>query len=243
MNQNAAESLLRETNDFQGARPVVDVTGMSSPRVCTLLNRLVASLPVGEHYLEVGTWRGLTLLSAASGNTGKVCIACDKFRFWGRFTGFGWRVRRAFEENLRRFRSRSAYIDFHHMTCERLFAEDRVQGPIGVYFFDGDHSYRGTRFGIAAAAPVLATRAIVLVDDWRHNEVRQGTRDGFSEAGLRVLWERELIDGRNNQDGWWNGLGIFFVEKPARADVIGGVLPREGDARAELGEQRQARLA
>src|SRR6185295_3947505 len=88
MNDNAAERLLRETDDFRDAQPVVDVAGLSSPRVCALLNRLVASLPPDEHYLEVGTWKGLTLLSAAWGNADKVCIACDKFRLWGRWTGF-----------------------------------------------------------------------------------------------------------------------------------------------------------
>lgn len=224
MNENVAERLLIETRDFKDARHVVDVVGHSSPRVCAFLNRLVANLPVGEHYLEVGTWKGLTLLSAAHGNADKVCIACDKFRFWGRWTGFGFQARRALERNMRRLREGSAYVDFRHTTCERLFNEQRVQGPIGVYFFDGDHSYRGTRFGISAAAPLLAARAVVLVDDWHHADIRRATHDGFVEAGLRVLWHRELADDGNRQ-GWWNGLGVFFVENPARRDGAGPLSP------------------
>ena len=42
MDPNIAERLLRETDDFRGAQHLVDVEGMSSPKVCTFLNRLVA---------------------------------------------------------------------------------------------------------------------------------------------------------------------------------------------------------
>ncbi|HET6150648.1 MAG TPA: class I SAM-dependent methyltransferase [Polyangia bacterium] len=211
MNENVAKRLLDETNDFDGARPVVEVVGMSSPKVCNFLNRLVAAMPADERYLEVGTWQGLTLLSAAYQNIDKVCIACDKFRFWGRWTGLGWRARRSFMSNLRRYRDRCAYIDFHHTTCERLFAEEMVQAPIGVYFFDGDHSQTGTRVGIAAAGAVLSERAVVLVDDWNIPEVQAGAREGLADAGLQILWRRAL-PGDHSKSGWWNGLGVFFVE-------------------------------
>ena len=212
MQENIAERLLKETQDFAGAVPVVDVEGMSSPRVCQFLNRLVSRLPAGERYLEVGTWKGLTLLSAAYGNVDKVCIACDKYRLWGRWTGLGWSARRIFEANLRRLRDRCAYIDFHHMTDRRLFSRKLVQPPVGIYFYDGDHSEGGTRFGIAAAGPWLASRAVVLVDDWNIPDVRAGARLGLQDAALKILWERSL-PGDHTENGWWNGLGVFFVER------------------------------
>jgi hypothetical protein len=219
MRENIAKRLLDETNDFEGALPVVTVAGMSSPKVCSFLNRLVAQMPANERYLEVGTWQGLTLLSAAYQNVEKVCIACDKFRFWGRWTGPGWRARRSFYSNLRRYRDRCAYIDFHHTTCERLFAQKMVQAPIGVYFFDGDHSEAGTCFGISAAGAVLSDHAVVLVDDWNMSGVRAGAQRGLSAGGLRILWQREL-QGDHTKNGWWNGLGVFFVEGGRGAAVL-----------------------
>lgn len=216
MHENIAKRLLDQTHDFEDAVPVVAVQGMSSPKVCNLLNQLVAHMPAGERYLEVGTWQGLTLLSAAYRNVEKVCIACDKFRFWGRWTGPGWRARRSFYSNLRRYRDRCAYIDFHQTTCERLFAQEMVQAPVGVYFFDGDHSQAGTRFGIAAAGSVLSQRAVILVDDWNMPGVRAGTHQGLAAAGLRILWQRDLASDR----GWWQGLGVFFVEGGRGAAAI-----------------------
>jgi hypothetical protein len=98
------------------------------------------------------------------------------------------------------------------MRSRRLFARGLVPGPIGVYFYDGGHSYRETRHGIVAAAPLLSRRAAVLVDDWNDPIIRKGTFDGISEAGLKVLWARYL-EGREDEDGFWNGIGAFYVER------------------------------
>jgi methyltransferase family protein len=213
MNENIAERVLREHDNFDGAEPIVPIDGMSSPRVCNFLNRLVAHLEPGETYLEIGTWKGLTLLSAAYGNVDKVCIGCDKFRFWGRWTGFGWRARRAFRSNLERFRGRCAHIDFHETTSKRLFDRHLVQAPVGVYFYDGDHSYAGTRHGIMAAVPILSRRAVILIDDWNASAVHRGAHAGLRDGGLTVLWQREL-PGAHTKETWWNGLGVFYVERP-----------------------------
>jgi hypothetical protein len=213
METNIAERLLRETNDFAGSEPLVDVEGMSSPRVCNLLNRLVAGMDPGEHYLEVGTWKGRTLLSAAHGNTGRVCYACDKFRFWGRYTGWGYQVRSTLDANIARYREGSAEIRLFAMRSRELFARRLVPGPIGVYFYDGGHSYRATRHGIVAAAPLLSRRSVVLVDDWNDAPIRKATFDGIAEAGLKVLWARYL-EGTAGQDGFWDGVGAFYLERP-----------------------------
>lgn len=217
MQVNHAERLLRETGDFAGAAHLVDVPGMSSPRVCALLNALVASMDPGEHYLEIGSWQGRTLLSAAMHNRGRLCVACDKFRVFGRYTGFGYRVRRALQQNLQRYASDRAVIQFFDMPSRRFFRQRPFDGTVGVYFYDGDHSYRGTRASIAAGARWLSDRAVVLVDDWNVPRIRGGTHDGFADAGVRVLWHRAL-EGDHTERTWWNGLGVFYVEaSPARA--------------------------
>jgi hypothetical protein len=212
MQINHAERLLRETDDFAGSRHLVDVPGMSSPRVCRLLNRLVAAMDPGEHYLEVGTWQGRTLLSAALNNQGRICVACDKFRLFGRYTGFGFQARRAFKRNLSRYARGRAAIHFYDMPASRFFRRPRIDATFGVYFYDGDHSYRGTRQSIAAGVRWLSERAVVLVDDWNVERIRRATVDGFDDASARVLWHRAL-DGDHTEEKWWNGVGVFYVER------------------------------
>ncbi len=211
MNVNHAERLLRETREFAEAEHLVDIPGMSSPRVCQLLNRLVACLDPGEHYLEVGSWRGRTLLSAALHNPGRLCIACDKFRFFGRFTGWGWQARRELRRNIARYSADRAAIHFFDMSSRVFFRRRRFDGSAGVYFYDGDHSYSGTRRSIADAAPWLSPRATVLVDDWNVRRIRAATYDGFADAGTAVLWHRAL-EGDHTERTWWNGLGVFYVQ-------------------------------
>jgi len=225
VNENIAARLLRAHRDFDGAEPLVDVRGLSSPRICHLLNQLVREMDAEECYLEIGTWQGLTLLSAALGNFGRTCIGCDKFRFWGRYTGLGLRARRELARNLRRYRGRTADIHFYHTTSQRLFAQARINSPVGVYFYDGDHGYRATRESIVAATPFLSERCILLVDDWNDPVIRQATCHAAREADLRVLWRRDL-PGDHSERGWWNGLGAFYLEKgPAAARLERGPLP------------------
>lgn len=212
MQQNTAAELLGEHRDFEGARHLVDVDGMSSPRVCQFLNHLVARMDTDESYLEVGTWRGLTLLSAAYGNLDRTCVGCDKFRFWGQFTGWGFAAGRAFRRNVERYRGRCGRIVFHHMTSERMFARGLPPSPVGVYFYDGDHSHGGTVKGIVSATAHLADKCVLLVDDWNDPVIRRATEEALDRARLRALWRREL-EGDHSQRGWWNGLGAFFVER------------------------------
>lgn len=209
---NIALDILEETAELDGAEHLVQIPGLSSPRVCNLLNRLVAGMAPGDRYLEIGTFKGRTLLSAAYGNKGKVCYACDKFRFWGKHTGWGFDARRALYGNIARYRTTSAEIRFFEMTSRALFDRRLVQGPIGVYFYDGDHSYRGTHHGVVSAAPLLAHRSILLMDDWNDPIIRRATYAGIVDAGLDIVWERGL-KGDHSERGWWNGLGVFYLEK------------------------------
>jgi hypothetical protein len=215
MRTNALERVLRETDDFAGARHLVDVEGMSSPKVCNLLNRLVSAMDPDEHYLEIGTWKGRTLLSAAAGNHHRLCIGCDKFRFFGRYTGWGHVARRAFANNVARYREERARILFYEMSSRRLLRSGRVPRPIGVFFYDGDHSYAGTRWSIRAVARLLSPRSVLVVDDWNVRRIRLATRDAIADARLKVLWNRWL-EGDHTENTWWNGLGVFYVEASPR---------------------------
>ncbi len=208
---NIARAILEQHNDFAHAEHLVQVEGLSSPKVCNLLNQLVGALEDGEHYLEIGTWKGLTLCSAMYANPGKVCYACDKFRLWGRHTGWGFQARRALHANVGRYRPDGATVHFFDMESDKLFPQSLVPGRVKVYFFDGDHSYEGTRKAVVQAAPLLTQDAILLMDDFRGPEIPDATYQGIQDAGLEILWERNLT----REQGWWNGLGVFHLHKPA----------------------------
>jgi hypothetical protein len=212
METNIARELLLEHRDFEGARLPVDVEGMSSAKVCSFLNQLVAHMDPTEKYLEIGTWKGRTLLSAAVGNSDRVCIGCDHFRFWGKFTGPGFLARRQLYRNIERYRRYTGEVRFHEMRSEQLFAAELVDGSVGVYFYDGNHSHAGTYHGVVSAARLLSRRAVLLMDDWNDPAIRDATLLALEHAGLDVLWSRGL-PGTRSPDDWWNGLGVFYLER------------------------------
>ncbi len=216
MQTNIAETLLNEHDYFRNARAIVDIEGLSSHRVCNFLNQLVSRMQPEECYLEMGTWKGRTLLSAAVNNPSRLCIGCDMFRTWGRFTGMGILAKRALMQNIERYRERGAEVRFFHMSSREFFREPRIPSPVGVYFYDGDHSYSGTFHGILAGSAFLAERAVLLVDDWNDSTIRKATEDALAQANLACLW-RASLPGEHGPIGWWNGVGAFYVEKTAAA--------------------------
>lgn len=210
---NYVEKILKDNNYFAEAKHLVDVEGMSTPRVCNLLNQLVGQMDDDEVYLEIGTWKGLTLCSAAYQNQSKKCVACDKFRFLGKFTGWGFKVKNALYSNIDKFAGESANITFHHMKSMEMFQRGHVPNNVAVYFYDGDHSYDGTYENIFAVGPHLAEKSVLLVDDWNDPIIQKATRKAIEDLELKIEWEEELEGVNQTQDGWWNGLGVFLLHK------------------------------
>lgn len=210
---NRLDALLTTHNDYANASHVVDVEGMSTPRVCRLLNDMVGGMDEAHTYLEIGTWKGLTLCSAIHENKGKRAVACDKFRLWGKWTGWGFQARRALLNNVERYSPEGADVTFHHMDSRKLFAKNLVPKDVEVYFYDGDHTYEGTLHGVVDAAPLLCETSYLLMDDWNDDVIKRATFEGFKQAGLEVTWMRELEGQNRSQDGWWNGLGVFMLER------------------------------
>lgn len=210
--RNVVPRLLDEHDEFESADYPVDVEGLSSPRVCGLLNALVAEMPPNEHYLEVGTWKGLTLLSAAHGNDGKQCFGCDLFRLWGPSTGFGPLAKMQLRNNLRYYRSECGAIDFHAIPFQDLFMRGEIDPPVGVYFYDADHTYEGTYEGVEDAYSYLAEESYILMDDWNDETIREATYAAFRDLQLTINWQVHL-PGDHDEEMWWNGLGVFHLKK------------------------------
>ncbi len=210
---NTLERLLQENNDYEGATHLVQAQGLSTARVCNLLNDLVGSMGADETYLEIGTWQGLTLCSAIYQNAGQRAVACDKFRLWGKWTGWGFKAKKALYDNVARYGEGGADVTFHHMTSRKLFNEGLVPKGVKVYFYDGDHSYEGTKHGVVEAAPMLCEESFLLMDDWNDDAIKKATLDGIKEAGLTIGWMRELEGENGNPEGWWNGLGVLQLLK------------------------------
>jgi hypothetical protein len=206
--------------------------GLSSPAVRHLLNNLCAGADV--RYLEVGTYKGSTLVAASFDNPGRFTAVDD-------FSEFGHMGPRETFEAVRAEFARRCRFTFHQADCWSTALRRRLPRDVNVYFFDGPHRYEDQYRAFTHFDPVFADTFIAVVDDWNTGTVREATRQAFADLGYRTLHERELFTKRWLRDLWWNGLLVAVVRKAARAAPASRRRRRAG--RAPSGRSRPAAAA
>lgn len=179
--------------------PACRVPRMSTFAIGAVINKAVSLLPPGEVFLNVGVWNGFTLLAGMAGNPQRRCIGVDNFSHKNS-------PREAF---LKRFRAARGPAHEFHTADFRQYLTQTHREPIGVYLFDGPHSYADQRDGLTLAEPFLAERAVVIVDDTNWEQVRRANLDFIAESPFEY---RMLLDVRTPKSGhptFWNGLMVF----------------------------------
>ena len=149
------------------------VRSMTAPCMLQLLNHAVGCLGEGEAYCEVDCFQGATLIGALLGHAGRAALAVDNF---SEFDPRG-QNRATLLANLAAF-GMSAQVRFHDRGFEE-FLLDLRRGPVkvGAFFYDGAHDYRSQLLGLLLAVPLLAPRAVLVVDDGNWPAVKQAAWD------------------------------------------------------------------
>lgn len=192
---------------------ILDLDGMSGRRYRKFINRLM-HLVDDARYLEVGTWKGSTLLSAIEGNRGHACCIDN----WSEYGS----PRDEFAANLRKVQTGVALeivdADFRSVRYSALNGR-----PFNVFLFDGPHNEQDHYDGIRLAQPALADRYTLIVDDWNWLGVRTGTLKALIDAGNRVEHAIEIRTTRDDshppshltrgKSEWHNG---YFIAQCAK---------------------------
>jgi protein O-GlcNAc transferase len=191
--------------------PILEaVGGLARENNLALLNLAASCLGPGESYVEVGSFKGLSLIAAMLGNTGDF-VGIDNF-------SLGGGSRRLLEANLRR----------HGLSGHTVFESDAftllrrgVLGDrrVGVYYYDAAHDYRAQLRGLRLIEPYLVDDALLIVDDTDWEQVARAMRDylaGQPRAELAVK-----LDGKDlGQPWWWEGVHVLRW-RPAPARAVG----------------------
>ena len=194
--------------EFNWPRYLPNVPGFTSGRVRRLLNNL-CSLP-NVTYLEIGCHVGCTLTGALYGHTQTRAVAIDN---WSLFPEQGADLERQFRRNV------ATHLDAAYLT---VFGQDAwTVDPgglpkIDVYFYDGAHDRESHRRALTHFASAFADRMLYICDDWRWQEVRDGTADGLSVIPFDAvrIWELPA-DYERDVEKWWNILGLYLLERRA----------------------------
>jgi SAM-dependent methyltransferase len=167
----------------------------------------------GCGFLEIGSWNGASTVAAMAGN--EIELTCiDNFTL---FRG----NQAIFRANVERFMGDNKLT----LLAEDCFEVDTSSmGPFDVYLYDGGHTYQSHYRAIERYISTLAPLAVLIVDDWNWERVRNGTQDALRDLGVPVLYRKEILlpdvndpetDSHDpEKDGWWNGICIMLVGQP-----------------------------
>ena len=203
------EQLPREFEDFPRSEQPRDlrfaevleaVPGLARPNNLALLNVAARCLDEGEAYLEVGTYRGTSLIAAILDNA-RDFVALDN---WSMGDG----SRGQLDLNLARFGfgGRPEIVEGDAFDTLRSGALEGL--TVGVYYYDNGHEYEQQLDGLRLIEPYLASPALVIVDDTDWERVERAV-DDYLEQQPRAS-EILSIDGKDRgAPQWWEGMRIL----------------------------------
>jgi protein O-GlcNAc transferase len=195
-------------NGRRFTRILDEVPGLARENNLALLNLAASMLDPEECYVEVGTYRGTSLIGAMVGNDDAEYVAIDNF-------SMGKATRRELEQNLKHFALEQPTIlegDAFELVPGGALGERRV----GVYYYDNGHEYEQQLDGLRMIEPWLADKALLIVDDTDWEQVARATRDyvELQPKARLLVW----IPGKDNGfPAWWEGMQVLAWD--ADADV------------------------
>jgi predicted O-methyltransferase YrrM len=173
-----------------------DLPGLAKPNNLALLNAAARCLDRGEHYVEVGTYRGTSLIAAMQGNVGSF-VALDD---WSLGDGSPEQLR----ANLERYGFEATVIDGDAFATLRR----GIPSPVGVYYYDNGHAYEQQLDGLRLAERYLASPALVIVDDTDWERVERAVDDYLASQPRAT--EIYRVDGKDGgHPEWWEGMRVL----------------------------------
>ncbi len=189
-------------------KPYIDVLkavqGMTTPSTMHLLNLAVQHLGPNECYLEVGTWRGATLIGALLGNDAQgIAIDDDSMN---EHDGDERESREVWYDNVFTF-GIGARAEYVNGNVPSIWNTLGLRSNIGVYLFDGDKATECAAYaGLAGVIPFLADEALIFIDDANEITVRLAAHKlerAYPDQVVKIL---DIPTPGNCWPAWWNGI-------------------------------------
>lgn len=176
------------------------VDGLARANNLALLNVATSVLPAGERYVEVGTYKGTSLIGALLGNDAEA-VAIDSFTFRDG-------SRAGLERTLREYGVEARVTILEGDAFDLLEAGALGDARVGVYYWDAAHDREAVSSGLALVAPWLVPGALLVVDDSDWERVEQGIAD-YLEAEPRARRLLTIDGSGRGAPHWWEGMQVL----------------------------------
>ena len=200
---------LAEKNQSKITDDIISYTGYSGTKTRHFYNN-ICSLP-NANYLEIGTWYGSSSISAIYKNN----IHATFIDNWSEFNGNKDILIGAL--NLYKGDSTCTLIEGNSTTLNTSSLP-----MFDIYLYDGGHTYHEHYTAITRYMNKLKNNCIIMIDDWNWDVVRSATMQAFADMNVKFLFSKEIILPEEERAGmpdhlgkntWWNGIGIFVIDK------------------------------
>ena len=82
-----------------------------------------------------------------------------------------------------------------------------------IIFYDGDNSEKKMREFFINMMDFTEDVFTLIVDDANIEQNVAITKRFIDSTGLKILYERELLNNQEDVDMWWNGLYVVVLSK------------------------------
>jgi len=183
---------------------VIEATrGMATENKLALLNLAAQHLSDGQVYVEVGAWAGCSIIGASLGNRSRQFVTIDDF------SEFGGPLVEC-QRNLEQFNA--VNVELINGSAWDVLRSTRLPGPVGVYFYDGGHSFVDQYRAFEYIEPLLADEALVIIDDTAGPAVADANR---LYTRTRPQFERVVVmtSQWSGEPRWWNGIEVYAFRR------------------------------
>jgi hypothetical protein len=163
-------------------------------------------------YVEIGTFRGFTLIHNAIYNKHTRLIGIDNFSLFDKENkNFNFIKNQIKKNNIKN-------IDFIKKDFE--YADTDIKDKIGVLFIDGAHDYRSQLIALLNYSKFMANEGVIIIDDCNYYHVRKATFDFLnSNKEFKLIYQKYTDVHIANaspkkrteiKNGNWNGINILY---------------------------------
>ena len=197
-----------------------NVEGLTSARVRHFLNNLCSQ--EGAVYLEVGVYAGSTFCAAVQNNDMVAAYANDN---WSQSNlqpareDFNLSLQNVTVDTFVKNLQENITTDSLDFDIQVLKGDSSGLGKkdfkhdVNIIFYDGDNSEHKMREFFINMLDFTEDVFTLVIDDANIQKNVAITKRFIDAMGLKILYERELLNDLEDPEMWWNGLYVVVLSK------------------------------
>lgn len=181
---------------------------MSSENISFLINELIRIYASNGTCVQVGIYRGFTLLSAALFNEQCKCIGIDNFNFLnGDGDGESGLI-----NSLNHFNN-PKNIEYINENFEDVIDNFKIEEKIDLYLYDGPHDFENQIKGLELIMPYLSDTCLLLVDDIANDDCSEAEIANVeflnTHNEFKSLFRIKQSESKGDQMHWHRGFEVM----------------------------------